>query len=77
VSGDFFIPLFHVERSETSLDVLQSRSCKEINLRFFASLRMTERLSPSPGAAEDSAKQAARDLPPELAARRAHRALGQ
>jgi hypothetical protein len=28
-------------------------------------------------AAEDSAKQAARDLPTELTARRAHRALGQ
>jgi hypothetical protein len=49
--------------SETSLDVLQSRSSKEINLRFFASLRMTERLSPSSAAAEDSAEQTASDLP--------------
>jgi hypothetical protein len=59
----YFIPLCHVERSETSLDVLQSRSCKEINLRFFASLRMTERLPPSSAAAEDSAEQTASDLP--------------
>ena len=33
--------------------------------------------SASSAAAEDSAKQAARDLPAELAARRAHRTLGQ
>jgi hypothetical protein len=58
-----FIPLCHIERSETSLDVLRSRSCKEINLRFFASLRMTERLPASPTAAEDSAEQTASDLP--------------
>jgi hypothetical protein len=53
----------HIERSETSLDVVQSHSCKDINLRFFASLRMTERLPPSSAAAEDSAKQTASDLP--------------
>ena len=33
-------------------------------------------LPASPAAAEDSAKQAASDLPAELAARSAHRALG-
>jgi len=37
---------------------------------------MTGTLSPSPAAAEDAAKQAASDLPAELAARRAHRTLG-
>jgi hypothetical protein len=67
-----FIPLYHVERSETSLDVLRSRSCKEINLRFFASLRMTERLPPCSAAAEDSAKQAASDLPTYPIAGRTH-----
>ena len=42
----------------------------------FASLRMTERLSPSPAAAENPAEQAASDLPAKLAACSAHRAFG-
>jgi hypothetical protein len=40
-----------------------NRARAKKNLRFFASLRMTERLPPSSAAAEDSAKQAASDLP--------------
>ena len=85
MSGDFFLSVMlsealqrnakHEARLPTSLDVLQSRSCKEINLRFFASLRMTERLPPSSTAAEDSAKQAASDLPTYPIAGRTHCAI--
>ena len=74
-----FLPVM-LSEGETSLDVLQSDSCKEMNLRFFSrdcGIRMTERLSASPAAAEDSAKQAARDLPAELAARRSLCAFNQ
>jgi hypothetical protein len=54
-----------------------NRARKEINLRFFASLRMTERLPPSLAAAQDFAKQTASDLPTYPIAGRAHCAFNR
>ena len=52
-----------VQRNKSEIESLASPR-KLSGLRCsFASLRMTERLSPSSAAAEDSAKQAASDLP--------------